>query len=217
MTTTLRASMWSITINNPTPDDDEAINLARQRGWEVLGQTEVGEGGTRHYQIALKTPQVRFSAVKKAFPRAHIEIARDPHALLRYVSKEESREGDLPEQQNMYPSLSKFWVLVLEYLTLDKEGLDIVELANGNVKFYYDSANALFCKNPLHFLDEAVRFLIKAGYHVEGIGANPTTRSQWNLYHDSIILRSYEMKQLADMRTQQEDADETRSQSMEEI
>lgn len=35
--TTLRASCWSLTINNPTAADEEQINLARQRGWKVEG------------------------------------------------------------------------------------------------------------------------------------------------------------------------------------
>jgi len=70
-----RATVWSVTINNPTPSDEEGIALARQRGWQVEGQKEKGSEGTEHYQLMVKTPQVRFSAVKKAFPRGHIEAA----------------------------------------------------------------------------------------------------------------------------------------------
>lgn len=77
-----RARYWSLTINNPTPDDEERIALARQRGWRVEGQLEKGEEGTPHYQLCLDCgAQQRFSAVKKAFPRAHIEAAKSAVAL----------------------------------------------------------------------------------------------------------------------------------------
>lgn len=43
-----RHSTWSVTINNPTQSDEDAIHQARQRGWSVEGQKEVGEQGTPH-------------------------------------------------------------------------------------------------------------------------------------------------------------------------
>lgn len=192
MSTTQRASMWSVTINNPTPEDEESINLARQRGWKVSGQLERGEHGTIHYQLAVQTPQIRFSAVKKAFPRAHIEVAKSPLALLNYVAKEETRAGDLPEKQDKYPSLSKFWDLVFAYLNdIGKEGLDAIALEEGHVKFYRVERHTQYVKHPLCMLDEASRHLIKNGYHIEGIAGNPSIRSQWNLFHDELLLRSY--------------------------
>jgi len=195
--------MWSVTINNPEDKDEEQINLARQKGWKVEGQLEVGENGTPHYQLAVRTPQVRFSALKKAFPRAHIEVARSAPALLNYVVKEETRAGDLPTQQDKYPSLSKYWDLVFRHLNgLDKDGLDYVVLEEGRVKFYNEEREKLYRKTPLAMLDEATRSLIKDGYHVEGIGGNPNTRSQWKLYSDSIILRSYAAIKNGDIETQ---------------
>lgn len=89
-----RATAWSITINNPTADDDNALKSLPQ-GWTVHGQKERGENGTEHYQILLKTPQVRFSTVKKLLGRAHIEVCRNPQALMQYVNKEETRVAPL--------------------------------------------------------------------------------------------------------------------------
>jgi len=193
--TTDRATLWSLTINNPTEEDLEQIALARQKGWGVVGQLEQGENGTRHYQLAVKTPQVRFSALKKHFPRAHIEPARSAPALLSYVEKEATRVGDLPVQQDKYPSLSKYWDLVFEYLNdLDKDGLDYVTLEDGQIHFYRPEREKTYRERPLTMLDEATAHLIERGYVVETIGANPTTRSQWNLYHDQILLRSYRLK-----------------------
>lgn len=96
-----RGTCWSLTINNPTQDDEDAIHIARQKGWKVEGQKERGEQGTEHYQLMLRTPQVRFSAVKKQFPRAHIELARNPSALATYVSKEETRLQPLAQTNQM--------------------------------------------------------------------------------------------------------------------
>jgi len=197
--------MWSVTINNPNADDEESINLARQKGWQVLGQLEVGENGTPHYQLAVKTPQVRFSALKKMFPRAHIEVAKSAPALLRYVEKEATRAGDLPTQQDKYPSLSKYWDLVFRHLNgLEKDGLDYIALEEGKVCFYDEGRERLYRKAPLSMLDEATRHLITQGYHVEGIGGNPNTRSQWKLFSDSIILRSYEEAKNVEVETQQD-------------
>ena len=62
---------------------------------EVTGQLEKGEEGTLHIQGMVRTQSVRFAALKKALPRAHIEIARCPAALAKYVSKVETRIAPL--------------------------------------------------------------------------------------------------------------------------
>lgn len=92
--TTLKARCWSITLNNPS-DEEVALwkNIAQHAPWvkSAHGQIEKGAEGTPHIQGMLKTDQVRFSAVKKLLPRAHIEVARSEHALEAYVSKEDTR------------------------------------------------------------------------------------------------------------------------------
>jgi len=190
--TTQRGNCWSLTINNPTADDEEQINLARQKGWKVEGQLEKGTEGTLHYQLRVMTPQVRFSAVKKAFPRGHIEAARDPIALGKYVSKEATKVADLPTGQAAYPSLSRFWELIyLYYNTEDRNGFDSCSLEENDVNFYRDEIDEQFTSRPLAFLDEATRHLIRQGYHVESIAANPSTRSMWKLYARELMCRSH--------------------------
>lgn len=207
---TERANLWEVTINNPTDSDRECLSLAMQKGWKVIGQKEVGENGTPHWQMAIRTPQVRFSAVKKMFPRGHISVARSAPALLKYVTKEQTRAGDLPTQQDKYPSLSKFWDLVFQYLNgLEKDGLDYVALEEGKVRFYDEGRERLYRKAPLTMLDEAMRNLIVRGYHVEGIGCNPNTRSQWKICGDAILLRSYEAAKNVTIQTQQDAYDNT--------
>ena len=169
---TVKSTYWSVTINNPTPDDEEAVNLARQKGWTVEGQKEVGKEGTPHYQLMVKTPQVRFSAIKKQFPRAHIEPARNASALQQYVHKDETRVAPLPIQSEMYPSLTKFWELIYERVE------------------QFPRENYEGREGALAQFDDIVRELIVEGYHVETIAINPSTRSCWNRYAQAILWRA---------------------------
>lgn len=174
--TTIRASCWSVTINNPTPADEEQINLARQKGWKVEGQLETGVEGTRHYQLCVRTPQVRFSALKKAFSRAHIEVARNEQALAQYVVKEETRTGSLLTSQEKYPSLSKYYDLIWETI-----------LANPTVSEFHRPGNRF--SNPNHALVRATALLIRQGYYVESFATNPMIINSWKLFHDSFLYR----------------------------
>lgn len=190
----IRASVWSVTINNPTSQDEEEIALARQRGWEVDGQLEKGENGTPHYQLRVKTGQVRFSAMKKAFSRAHIEVARNDAALQNYVHKEETRVGDLPTQQDMYPSLSKFWYLLTMYYAADFEWGSY----NGeedSLRLHRAEMDRSFNANPLIYFDQAVGQLIRHGYVVESIATNPAVRSSFKNYWRSIFTRTMRFKE----------------------
>lgn len=176
-----RGTCWSVTINNPTDEDDELIALAKQRsGWVVIGQAEKGKEGTPHYQLMVKTPQVRFSAVKKAFPRAHIELAKNAVALEQYVTKAETRTGQLPNKSQYYPSLTKLWDLIsvkLYELTDDKD------IANS---FWWSE---LSDKKKLSWFDESISALISDGYHVETMGVNPQIRSCFVKYSQSLFRR----------------------------
>ena len=112
-----RGTMWSVTINNPVKTDEECLAIAHQKGWIVKGQKEVGENGTPHYQLSVNTrTQQRFSALKKVFPRAHIEIARKPSALNKYVVKKETRVGELPNSERYVSSQTRLWELVVDEL-----------------------------------------------------------------------------------------------------
>lgn len=204
MANNAKSSYWSLTINNPTADDEEQISLARQRGWKVEGQLEKGENGTPHYQLLLHTGQVRFSAVKKIFTRAHIEPARNPTALKQYVHKEETREGQLQENDDMYPSLSKFWDMVFDYWQrYDKDALDNAKLQDGIFELY-DGRDINDAKVRLSMLDEAAAYLIRQGYHVEGIAVNPSTRSAVSRFLPAIFERC--QKRFKDNNAKEENA-----------
>jgi len=187
-----RATCWSITINNPTKSDEENISLARQRGWKVEGQLERGENGTPHYQLAVRTPQVRFSAVKKAFPRAHIEVARNSAALAQYVVKEETREAALTTEQSQFPSQQTVWQW-FGSLNITKE--------------YLASAYRVYCaqcaerevtamrsydwyqEHMLERFDAVMEEKIAEGYYCELIAVNPQIRSAVKKFGVAICSR----------------------------
>jgi len=172
-----RATCWSITINNPTEEDTKYY----PPGWKLDGQYEVGEEGTRHFQGILKTPQVRFSAVKRAFPRAHIEIARDRAALQRYVHKEDTRVGeyvpdDIPNMfiyQDMVAARwnEEVWQERIEQARRRPLIPDLDEEA-------------------MKYLDSIVAEMIEQGQRgAEFIAINPMWRSSWKRFWRSIITR----------------------------
>lgn len=172
---TTRGTSWSVTINNPTKEDDEDIARARQKGWKVIGQLEKGEEGTPHYQLSVRTPQVRWSAVKKTFRRGHSELARNAAALDNYATKEATRVGILPESQEQYPSLKRYWELVFDYLYEN-------DCDPGTEQGYSE-------KTALARLDEATDHLIRQGYYVETIAVNPQTRSAFAKFSSSLSVR----------------------------
>ena len=123
-----QARCWSLTV--PAQPDAVDLDAVKEMGGEVSGvaftrdevvsvveeykgfraQLEVSESGFVHWQGILyaKSP-VRFSTLKRKFPpQWHMESARAPEALRRYVAKSESRVrgvqplvvGEVPEIRN---------------------------------------------------------------------------------------------------------------------
>lgn len=187
-----RGNCWSLTINNPTQTDEYNIQTARQRGWKVEGQKEKGDEGTEHYQLIVKTPQVRFSAVKKQFPRAHIEKARNAAALEKYVKKEDSRIGQLPETLDKYPSLAKLWDMLYDYHVKHYCGgshdpLDFITIPNDEKR--------------LEMFDNFIADSIRKGYHVETMGVNPQVRSCVKNYFNAMMVRSRNIRRQTDRQT----------------
>lgn len=167
-----RGSCWSITINNPIKADDENIALARQKGWKIDGQLEKGENGTPHYQLIALTGQVRFSAVKKAFPRAHIELARNPEALQLYVHKDDTRESNLSIESDKYPSYSR-----------------VSEFFAEACSEYMDEHACLPTEKLLEIFDNMVDQKIREGYYLENIAVNPQIRSAIKKFGKAIFRR----------------------------
>jgi len=172
-----RGTCWSITINNPS---DEELCPTFPGGWVLTGQIEVGEQGTRHYQGALTTPQVRVSAVKKLFRRAHIELARNKQALLQYVHKDESRVELVPDHVSNIPTLFDYQHTVANAFNQDEYLLFVQQFKTP------EKEDDLF----MGYIDDLVRRDIENGLcGVEFIAINPMWRSAWKKFGRSMIKR----------------------------
>lgn len=88
-----RARHWSFTINNPTSNDWTLVDKLVPQCSYLRAQPEKGEDGTAHIQgcCGMHNP-LYFSTMKKALPRAHIEMTKHPHFAWDYCHKEESRQ-----------------------------------------------------------------------------------------------------------------------------
>jgi len=144
----------------------------------MTGQYEQGEEGTRHFQGMLKTPQVRFSQVKKAFPRAHIEVARNREALALYVNKQETRVATYEAQG--VPSMFEYQEIVA---------------SKWNKEVFEEYEQMYPTKPPdehaMLYLDNIVSSLIVEGYKgIEFIAINPMWRASWKKFYASIITRN---------------------------
>lgn len=183
MTEQTRSTCWSITINNPTETD---LNPTLMGGWKLTGQIEEGEEGTRHYQGMLTTPQVRFSAVKKVFPRAHIEVAKNRRALEKYVHKTDTRVEVLPDRVSDIPTL-------FDYQQKVALRWDMIEFAQFCDKYTDEQFTKLGGRDGLamEYLDTLVEEDIRKGVKgVEFIAINPMWRSSWKRFWEAIIFRA---------------------------
>lgn len=192
-TTTNKARCWSITINNPTEADQSRIQLLSSerwfKGWN--GQIEKGKEGTEHIQGMLRTDSVRFAQIKKALPRAHIEIARNEKALEQYVSKAETRVAEMPAITVFDPKvISKRIADEIYNQIQEQHGTEAARnwflddrYEHAGIQSYWDKLDALF------WLDRIAVKLIKEGHYVEMYAANPAVRAAYKLYFRAMIIR----------------------------
>lgn len=93
------AKRWCFTLNNPTIDETELIELLDSMDMEYLVfQLEQGENETPHFQgFVCFEKKKRLSQIRHLFP-AHFSVARGTVAQNRaYCTKEEGRIGDFAE------------------------------------------------------------------------------------------------------------------------
>lgn len=193
-----KACCWSITINNPTQDDLTAWAGLPGLHWvrEVKGQLERGENGTDHIQGCLKTTSVRFAQVKKALPRAHIEIARSPKALEKYVVKEGTRVAPIATtkvataadlQGAIYQTLYYNGRHYFSTWSVCQEDFIVnVERHKEQILKYWEL-----------ILDDAVSELIRYGYYgIEFVVSNPQVRTAFRKYLPDIMYRSHGLQDI---------------------
>ena len=183
-----RSTCWSITINNPLQEDIDATQNAQGHLWfkSFEGQNEIGENGTKHIQGMLTTTSQKFSVIKKAFQRAHIEVAKNKTALQKYVHKEDTKESSLATKK--CGTASDLTRVIRDLWPTWNDWSDEIQRQDR-----YSKENHLLIK-PVGYrtLDKIVSHLMCLGYYgIEYIGANPSVRTTWKLYIITIMYREY--------------------------
>lgn len=155
----------------------KAVRQCPVPGWKVQGQLEKGENGTEHFQGMLRTQQVRFSAVKKVYPRAHIEAARNSKALEQYVNKEETRLAVVESEH--IPTIFEYQTIIAKKWRED----EYEEMVRAFPRKDRDDIAMLY-------LDSLVSQDISDGARgAEWIATNPMWRNAWKKFWRSIIKR----------------------------
>jgi len=195
-----KATLWSITDFN-----EEYKTAVLPSGWKLEGQLEkCPDTGKEHYQGALKTPQCRFSAIKKIFPKAHIEICRDRNKLLNYVHKTETRIQEVETKVSEIPTVWDYSRSIAEKWNESdfKEFLknisdeDISKTSMGEI--------------ALRYVDTIVSQDIKNGMRgVEFIAINPMFRSAWKKFYRALVYRDARPTQTIPQDANQEAVEET--------
>lgn len=184
----MKSSCWSITINNPSEAEYSQSLPAK---WALTGQIEEGAEGTTHYQGMLTTPHIRFSAVKKVFPRAHIEVAKNRKALEKYVHKDDTRIQAVPDNRSTIPTLFDYQHTIAQRWNQE----DFEERLRGfdehRVEYDIDT-------QAVEYVDTLVAEDIRTGTRgIEYIAINPMWRASWKKFWRAIIARE---QLLADTR-----------------
>lgn len=207
------SSNWSVTYwfgteNSPSKEKvDEYIERARQQGYIINGQIEKAPTtGNLHYQLQVKGPWERKSALKKLLPTAHIEKTKKDIALKQYVKKEDTRVAPMLDADDKYPTANKLWELIFrEYDQLhnkhgwehDCDGSDLPE-----VQLYYESDQKALEADPLAFFDKMMARLIRRGYYVDVLACNPAIRSFWKKFWRDVLYRTRETVRQTDRQNE---------------
>jgi hypothetical protein len=182
----VRATHWSVTAFYDTPKTpakstrEYQIEDARRKGWIVSGQPEkCPETGAFHFQLSVKTPQVRARAIMDIFPQAEVQVARNGPALDNYVLKEETRAGELKKV-----SVAITWSNVCDKFFDWLYQSDIEELWKTRD---YEKRMELWDE----FIDES----IGQGIRCELIGVNPQYRSSIQKYWNGMCVQAQARRQ----------------------
>lgn len=184
---------WSITINNPTDDDNAQWAQLKDYAWvkETQGQVERGEEGTLHIQGMVKTDPIRFAQIKKALPRAHIEPAKNQFALVNYVNKPETRVAAISPVKVATQSDVQSEIL----RALMRSGFRYYEWTGDTQAYFLDflrQKELEIRKDWEIWVDAAVSQLIIDGYYgVEFVMSNPQIRTAFRKYLPAILERTY--------------------------
>lgn len=199
----VRGSWWSITINNPNAEDELRLKKVKEEIWFIkfTSQNEIGKNGTPHIQGCLQTRQVRMACIKKAFPRAHIELAKKPLALIAYVQKTDTAVSKRDEIKTTYMSpstLKKTLVKSISMEMVDKrymEQISKLEACHPGTQEYWYQLNKVKTHGEcfMMIVDELISEMIMNGTEgIEFIGASKCFRDALMLYWVAFLKEKIE-------------------------
>lgn len=165
--------MWMIDQTGYTPETINEFVQQMPNDWSLEGQMERGEeSGKLHYQLLLKTPQVRGTRVQKFFPKCDIGDAQNFHALQNYVHKEKTRVGEFKTVENRSPQWSVVCDKFFDWLIAEQP----------MVSFFGQTD-----EERLRLWDKFIGLSIEEGMRVDIIGVNPQYRSCIGRYWQNYI------------------------------
>lgn len=92
--TKIRGRCWILTINNYAQSDLDTLESLKPKLKKHSWQSEVGKEGTEHLQVCLWFENQRtFTGMKRLFPKAHIEKAKNWQACMNYCKKADTHDG----------------------------------------------------------------------------------------------------------------------------
>jgi len=180
-----KSKHWCLTINNPEEGDDTFPTVwwnPAQMDYLILGQ-EVGENGTHHLQgYVIFKIRKQLSAVKKTFPRAHLEIKRGKCSeAAAYCMKDDkfTEWGELPADNAGAEGTKRKWAEVRTYA---KDG-KFEDIPDDVYIRYFSNIHGIHAYNPPKLGDLAKR----NNYWVvapSGHGKSTYVRRRWPDYYD---------------------------------
>lgn len=132
-----RSRIWFLTFpDEPIEEIEAKLSGAHYLGQQERGseETELNPDGYLHWGIlVLFDNAVRFQALKKKFPKAHLEVPRSKRAVYQYVMKTETATGLKIESAN-FPH-EKFQARKMKSGSRLVEMRDLIE-ANPDLTYY---------------------------------------------------------------------------------
>lgn len=170
-----RSTAWSLTIYDP----GEVTLVTSKDSWphwlrKVKLQEEIcPQTGKHHWQTALITQQIRFSAIKKWLPTAHIEIARNKQALLNYVEKDDTAVAGTRQELESEK----------QYMALHQQLQRLANMVVENMEDYQAARLALIeekdkCPDKAMYWWVA-RLMLSGEPELAAILANPALEKMW--------------------------------------
>lgn len=141
-----RDRAWCFTINNPTPDDDPQTVLGDVQGVEyaIWALEQGSEEETIHWQgyVRFKQPK-RLAAMKKLFPRAHLETANGTDEDNETYCSKAPLEGPFVIGKPRRQGSRNDWLQIKELCKRKATDQDIAELYPGHFARNYGGIQRL--------------------------------------------------------------------------